>query len=56
MQSTLKGRGGIDIAEFYDPEPIVYLAIATPGFPNYFIMNGVRGDSLCKTHSNNGIC
>lgn len=28
----------------FDPEPQVYLAVTVPKFPNYFLVNGVRGN------------
>jgi hypothetical protein len=31
------------MAEEFKPEPKVYLAMTVPKFPNYFIVNGVRG-------------
>lgn len=33
------------MAEEFDPEPNVYLAVTVPKFPNYFVVNGVRGKS-----------
>ena len=30
--------------EEFDPEPYVYLAVTVPKFPNYFVVNGVRGN------------
>jgi hypothetical protein len=31
------------MAEEFDPDPHVYLAVTVPKFPNYFVINGVRG-------------
>jgi hypothetical protein len=31
------------MAEAFQPEPRVYLATTVPKFPNYFVINGVRG-------------
>lgn len=30
------GVGGQDLAEWWRDEPVHYLSVATPGFPNYF--------------------
>jgi len=30
--------------EEFDPEPQVYLGLTVPLFPNYFIINGPRGN------------
>jgi cation diffusion facilitator CzcD-associated flavoprotein CzcO len=38
------GVDGVDMAEEFDPEPNVYLALTVPKFPNYFVVNGVRGN------------
>lgn len=40
----LIGRDGLDIKDFWAPMPKCYLGIAAPGFPNYFVMNGPRGN------------
>ncbi len=40
----LRGMGNVSMAEEFDPEPYVYLGVAAPKFPNYFIVNGVRGN------------
>ncbi|KAJ5531135.1 hypothetical protein N7527_004528 [Penicillium freii] len=37
---TIKGRGGITLAERWKETPETYLSIATDGFPNYFICLG----------------
>ena len=38
------GTNGARMADEFDPDPQVYLAMAVPKFPNYFIINGVRGN------------
>lgn len=40
----LQGRNGVDIGKLWEPVPNCYLGLAAPGFPNYFIMNGPRGN------------
>lgn len=35
--------------QFFNPEPQVYLGLAAPNFPNYFIVNGVRGNWAAGT-------
>lgn len=30
------GRDGLDLRDFWEEEPINYLSVAAPGFPNYF--------------------
>ena len=37
---TIKGRGGMTLAERWKETPETYLSIATDGFPNYFICLG----------------
>lgn len=49
VYSTLKGVEGVSIADEFDPEPKVYLAMAVPKFPNYFVVNGVRGNWAAGT-------
>lgn len=39
----VRGVDNILMADAFDPEPQVYLSVAVPKFPNYFIVNGVRG-------------
>lgn len=34
------GRNGIDLRDFWAEEPINYLSVTAPGFPNYFITGG----------------
>jgi hypothetical protein len=45
----LRGIGNISIADEFQPEPRVYLSVAVPKFPNYFIVNGVRGQWAAGT-------
>lgn len=40
---------GISMHEAWTPDPLVYLALTTPSFPNYFIVNGVRGNWAAGT-------
>lgn len=37
------GVDGARMADEFQPEPRVYLSVTVPRFPNYFIVNGVRG-------------
>ena len=41
---TLLGRNGLDIKDAWSPTPKCYLGMAAPGLPNYFVMNGPRGN------------
>lgn len=34
---------GVKMSDEFNPEPNVYLATTVPKFPNYFVINGVRG-------------
>lgn len=43
------GVAGVNMADEFDPEPNVYLAVAVPKFPNYFVVNGVRGNWAAGT-------
>jgi len=43
----LHGINGLDIRDSWNPVPNCYLGIAAPGFPNYWVMNGPRGN-LCN--------
>ncbi|KAH7377421.1 cyclohexanone monooxygenase [Cadophora sp. MPI-SDFR-AT-0126] len=43
----LLGVNGVDIKKSWSPVPNCYLGIGAPGFPNYFVMNGPRGN-LCN--------
>lgn len=38
------GTNGARMREEFEPEPQVYCAMAVPKFPNYFVVNGVRGN------------
>ncbi|KAK5173627.1 uncharacterized protein LTR77_002308 [Saxophila tyrrhenica] len=38
------GTNGANMRQEFDPEPQVYLAMSVPKFPNYFVVNGVRGN------------
>ena len=38
------GKNGVSMKDEFNPEPQVYLAMTVPKFPNYFIINGVRGN------------
>lgn len=39
----VRGVDGVKMSDEFTPEPRVYLSVAVPKFPNYFIVNGVRG-------------
>ncbi|OCK82817.1 cyclohexanone monooxygenase [Lepidopterella palustris CBS 459.81] len=41
---NVRGVDGVTMADEFNPEPYVYLAVTVPKFPNYFIINGVRGN------------
>lgn len=41
---ALHGVNGINIIDAWSPMPQSYLGIAAPGFPNYWVMNGPRGN------------
>lgn len=41
---TVIGVDGVDMKQEFGAEPQVYLAVAVPKFPNYFIVNGPRGN------------
>jgi len=43
----LLGVDGIRIQEAWHPVPNPYLGMTAPGFPNYWVMNGPRGN-LCN--------
>lgn len=43
VDSTIRGVDGLTMADAFNPEPIVYLSVTVPKFPNLFIVNGVRG-------------
>ncbi|KAH0829681.1 putative sterigmatocystin biosynthesis monooxygenase stcW [Fonsecaea pedrosoi] len=40
----IRGVNGVTMSDEFDPEPKVYLALTVPKFPNYFVVNGVRGN------------
>ncbi|KAF2117373.1 cyclohexanone monooxygenase [Lophiotrema nucula] len=40
----VRGVNGVTMADEFAPEPNVYLALTVPKFPNYFVINGVRGN------------
>ena len=40
----LVGRGGHDIRDAWSKMPKCYLGMGAPGFPNYYVMNGPRGN------------
>ncbi|KXJ91617.1 cyclohexanone monooxygenase [Microdochium bolleyi] len=40
----LQGRDGVDIKDLWSPIPNCYLGLAAPRMPNYFVMNGPRGN------------
>lgn len=40
----VRGVNGVTMADEFCPEPNVYLAVTVPKFPNYFVINGVRGN------------
>ena len=46
---TLLGTNGVSMADEFQPEPQVYLSVTVPKFPNYFIVNGVRGQWAAGT-------
>lgn len=39
----ITGMNGVKMSDEFNPEPNVYLATTVPKFPNYFVINGVRG-------------
>ncbi|KAK3650533.1 hypothetical protein LTR56_006238 [Elasticomyces elasticus] len=43
------GVNGVSMADEFQPEPRVYLSVTVPKFPNYFIINGVRGQWAAGT-------
>ncbi|EXJ56038.1 hypothetical protein A1O7_08969 [Cladophialophora yegresii CBS 114405] len=45
----LRGVNGVTMRDEFDPEPQVYLAMTVPKFPNYFVVNGVRGNWAAGT-------
>lgn len=49
FHSTVEGVDGVNMADEFEPEPKVYLALTVPKFPNYFVINGVRGNWAAGT-------
>ncbi|KAK4936739.1 hypothetical protein LTR10_022463 [Elasticomyces elasticus] len=49
FRSEVKGVNGVTMADEFNPEPQVYLATTVPKFPNYFVINGVRGNWAAGT-------
>jgi cation diffusion facilitator CzcD-associated flavoprotein CzcO len=45
----LLGTEGVSMKDEFEPEPKVYLSVTVPKFPNYFIVNGVRGQWAAGT-------
>ncbi|KAK6380739.1 hypothetical protein LTS17_004939 [Exophiala oligosperma] len=45
----VRGVDGVSMRDEFDPEPQVYLSMAVPKFPNYFVVNGVRGNWAAGT-------
>ncbi|OCL13540.1 FAD/NAD(P)-binding domain-containing protein [Glonium stellatum] len=45
----VRGVNGVTMADEFCPEPNVYLALTVPKFPNYFVINGVRGNWVAGT-------
>jgi cation diffusion facilitator CzcD-associated flavoprotein CzcO len=41
---VVRGIDGVTMEDEFNPEPIVYLGLKTPKFPNFFTINGVRGN------------
>ncbi|KAJ4288943.1 hypothetical protein N0V90_011285 [Kalmusia sp. IMI 367209] len=39
----VRGVNGVEMADEFNPEPRVYLSMTVSKFPNYFLVNGVRG-------------
>ena len=37
------GRGGVTLADAWDPRPNAYLSVSIPEFPNLFMLNGPNG-------------
>lgn len=45
----VRGVNGVKMSDEFNPAPQVYLAMAVPKFPNYFVVNGVRGNWAAGT-------
>jgi hypothetical protein len=61
FSSEVKGDHGVVLRDEFDPEPQVYLSFAVPKFPNYFIINGPRGNwasgsALASVSSSQSLC
>ncbi|MEO0031842.1 MAG: hypothetical protein RIS94_1600 [Pseudomonadota bacterium] len=41
--TTVKGADGADLDEFWHDRPTAHYAVALPGFPNFFMLNGPTG-------------
>jgi cation diffusion facilitator CzcD-associated flavoprotein CzcO len=41
---TIIGAGGVVMQEEWAEEPNIYLSVAAPRYPNYFVVNGPRGN------------
>jgi cation diffusion facilitator CzcD-associated flavoprotein CzcO len=41
--TTVLGRDGINLDEVWAEQPLAYLSISIPGFPNLFLLNGPNG-------------
>ncbi|KAF2501138.1 FAD/NAD(P)-binding domain-containing protein [Lophium mytilinum] len=56
--TPILGQGGITLAEQWDPEPVAYLSVAVPKFPNMFQLFGPNSapvaGSIC--HTMEGAC
>lgn len=50
------GVNGAKMSDEFNPEPQVYLAMAAPKFPNFWIVNGVRGCWANGTGSSSPHC
>jgi cation diffusion facilitator CzcD-associated flavoprotein CzcO len=37
------GEGGLDLDEFWNPNPRAYYAVTIPNYPNFFLLNGPTG-------------
>jgi cation diffusion facilitator CzcD-associated flavoprotein CzcO len=41
--TTVKGANGLDLDRFWAKRPTAHYAVAIPGFPNFFMLNGPTG-------------
>ena len=39
-QMNVRGRDGLPLQEFWTPEPITFMGITVPGYPNFFMLSG----------------